>query len=417
MKRFKIWLANHYAVPPNIAGITRHFELAREWAKQEDAEVTLFLSKFVHPRRTFITSEEKAQIEQVDGLKLAWLWSFPHKVNDFRRIINMISFAFVFFFAALFRRKPDVFIASSPHLFLAYAGLIAAKMKRIPFVFEVRDLWPDSLVKMGGVREGAVLKALTWMENQLYNKSDKIIVLTEHQRQYIAERGIPLDKIDLIPNGVVVGSWAPNDEKRAEYRAKLGVPADDYVAIYTGAHGPANALEYVVQAGQHLPSKGYSIVLIGDGPDKERLQKRVAELGLKNVYLLDPVPKAEIFDYTNAADFGIISLADNEVFRGARPNKLFDYTFLGKPIITTVDGEVRQIVESNRVGVFSGAENPKGLAEAILELSSYSDEQLAEIRENGRAFIDREGDRQKLAKKFYGILTDLVRKKRGKVVA
>lgn len=412
MKRFKIWLANHYAVPPNIAGITRHFELAREWAKEEDAEVTLFLSKFVHPRRTFISPEEKAQIEQVDGLKLAWLWSFPHKVNDFRRIINMISFAFVFFFAALFRRRPDVFIASSPHLFLAYAGLLVARIKRIPFVFEVRDLWPDSLVKMGGVREGAVLKALTWMESQLYKKSDQIIVLTEHQRQYIADKGISLEKIDLIPNGVVVGSWTPDEEKRVEYRSKLGVPQSDYVAIYTGAHGPANALEYVVQAGQHLPEKGYSIVLIGDGPDKERLQNRLTELGLKNVHLLDPVPKAEIFDYTNAADFGIISLADNEVFRGARPNKLFDYTFLGKPIITTVDGEVRQIVESNHVGVFSGAENPKGLAEAILELSSYSDEQLTEIKENGRAFIDREGDRQKLAKKFYHILQSVVNRKK-----
>ncbi|MXQ52832.1 glycosyltransferase family 4 protein [Shimazuella alba] len=411
MKRFKIWLANHYAVPPNIAGITRHFELAREWAKEEDAEVTLFLSKFVHPRRTFITAEEKAQIEQVDGLKLAWLWSFPHKVNDFRRIINMISFAFVFFFATLFRRKPDVFIASSPHLFLAYAGLLVARIKRIPFVFEVRDLWPDSLVKMGGVKKGAVLNALTWMESQLYKKSDQIIVLTEHQRQYISEKGIPLEKIDLIPNGVVVGSWQPDEQKRAEYREKLGVPQDDFVAIYTGAHGPANALEYVVQAGQYLPEKGYSIVLIGDGPDKERLQKRVAELGLKNVHLLDPVPKAEIFDYTNAADFGIISLADNEVFRGARPNKLFDYTFLGKPIITTVDGEVRQIVEQNRVGVFSGAENPKGLAEAIMQMSQYTPDRLTEIKANGREFIDREGDRQKLAKKFFGILKELVTKK------
>ncbi|WP_028776648.1 glycosyltransferase family 4 protein [Shimazuella kribbensis] len=408
MKRFKIWLANHYAVPPNIAGITRHFELAREWAKEEDAEVTLFMSKFLHPRRTFITPEEKAQIEEVDGLKLAWLWSFPHKVNDFRRIINMISFAFVFFFATLFRRKPDVFIASSPHLFLAYAGLLVARIKRIPFVFEVRDLWPDSLVKMGGVNDGVVLKVLTWMENQLYKKSDKIIVLAEHQRGYIAKRGISLDKIDLIPNGVVVGSWQPDEEKRKEYRTKLGVPESDYVAVYTGAHGPANALQHVVEAGQHLPQDGYSIILIGDGPDKERLKEQVAELGLTNVHLMDPVPKAEIFDYTNAADFGIISLADNEVFRGARPNKLFDYTFLGKPIITTVDGEVRQIVEENKVGVFSGAENSKGLAEAILEVSSYTDEHLQEIKENGRAFIDREGDRQKLAKKFYGILQTLV---------
>jgi glycosyltransferase involved in cell wall biosynthesis len=324
----------------------------------------------------------------------------------------MLSFAIIFFFATIFRKKPNVFIASSPHLFLAYVGLIVAKLKRIPFVFEVRDLWPDSLVKMGGVNEGIVLKALTWMESQLYRKSDHIIVLAEHQRQFIVNKGIPREKIDLIPNGVVVGSWQPDDAKRALYREKLGLAEDDVVAIYTGAHGPANALEHVVEAGKYLPENGYKIVLIGDGPTKENLKKQVAELGLNNVILHDPVPKAEIFDYTNAADFGIISLADNEVFRGARPNKLFDYTFLGKPIITTVDGEVRQIVESNQVGVFSGAENPQGLAEAIVKLGEYSKEQLEEIKGNGRAFIDREGDRQKLAKKFHEILQRVVSKKK-----
>jgi glycosyltransferase involved in cell wall biosynthesis len=407
MKKFKIWLTNHYAVPPNIAGITRHFELAREWAKEESAEVTLFLSKFVHPRRTFISPEEKVEIEQIEGLNLAWLWSFPHKQNDFRRILNMVSFAIVFFFSGFFRRKPDVFIASSPHLFLAYAGLILAQLRRIPFVFEVRDLWPDSLVKMGGVKDGKVLRALIWMEQQLYQKSDQIIVLTEHQRQYITERGIPLEKIDLIPNGVVVDSWQSTPGRRAEYRKKMGLSETDYVAIYTGAHGPANALEYVVRAGEHLPD-GISIVLIGDGPEKERLKKLKTDLGLSNVHLLDPVPKAEIFDYTDAADCGIISLADNEVFRGARPNKLFDYAFLGKPIITTVDGEVKQIVTENNIGHFSGAEEPLGLAQAIAQYRSYTPEQLVEIKANGRAFIDREGDRQKLAKKFYEILDKLV---------
>lgn len=403
----RIWLANHYAVPPNIAGITRHYELAREWVTEEKAEVTLFLSKFVHPRRTFITEQEKESLEKIPGLKLEWLWSFPHKTNDFKRIINMGSFAAVFFLAGLMKKKPDVIIASSPHLFTGFAGWMLSKMKGCPFVFEVRDLWPDSLIKMGGLKNKHIARLLTWMESFLYQHADRIVVLTEHQRKFIADKGIDLARIELIPNGIVIGSWQPDPSKRVEFRRKMGVSEDQFVAIYTGAHGPANALKYVVKAGRYL-KPGISIVLIGDGPEKETLLKMKQEEGLDNIHLLDPVPKSEIFDYTQAADCGIISLADNEVFRGARPNKLFDYTFVGLPIVTTVDGEVREIVESNRVGIFAGAEDPQGLADAIDRIRSYTPDQLEEIKKNGKEYIDREGDRKKLAHRFYGILKGLI---------
>lgn len=409
MKKLRIWLANHYAVPPNIAGITRHYELAKEWAAEEGAEVDLWMSRFVHPRRTWITEEEKRAIPKVKGLHLKWLWSFPHKVNDFRRMINMVSFAGTFFLRGLFKKRPDVLIASSPHLFLAFTGWMLAALKRVPFVFEVRDLWPDSLIKMGGLSNKHIIRILTWMENLLYRKADQIIVLTEHQRKFIEERGIDSSKIELIPNGVVLGSWSPSPETKSEFRKRMGIPQDDFLAIYTGAHGPANALEYVVRAGQYL-EPGISIVLIGDGPEKEKLVRLREELNLTNVHLLDPVPKSEIFDYTYAADCGIISLADNEVFRGARPNKLFDYTFVGKPIVSTVDGEVREIVENNEVGVFAGAENPEGLARAIREIRHYSSEQKENIAERGRDYIDREGDRKKLAHKFYLCLQKIVKK-------
>jgi glycosyltransferase involved in cell wall biosynthesis len=410
MKQLKIWLVNQYAAPPNIPGLTRHFELCREWAREQKAKVTLFTSKFTHPRRVFLSEEEKAQVEKVENMKIKWFWSYPHQKNDFKRILNMMSFTTSFFFNALFSRKPDVFVASSPQLFQAYAGLLVARIRRIPFVFEVRDLWPDSLVKMGGLGDGKVLKMMTWMEKELYEKADKIIVLAEFQRTFISKMGIPLEKIELIPNGVVVGSYNPKPDNKTEYRKKMGVPEDEFLAIYTGAHGPANDLDTVVRAGQYL-SKGTSIVCIGEGPEKERLLKLKAELGVDNVHMLDPIPKTEIFNYTDASDVGIICLTDNEVFRGARPNKLFDYTFLGKPIVTTVDGEVRHIIEDNKVGIFSGAENPEGLARAIEEVRTYSPERLAEIKHNGYEFIDREGNRQKSAKKYYGILEELSKKK------
>lgn len=404
----RIWLANHYAVPNNIAGITRHYELAYEWATKNKADVVLWNTNFVHPRRTYVTPEEKKGFDQPDNLELTWLWSFPHKKNDVRRMMNMASFTVNFFLRALFRKKPDIMVGSSPHIFTPFAACILAKLKRVPFIVEIRDLWPDSLTEMGGLKNKFLIRLLSWIEAYLYKHADKIVVLTEYQRKFIHEKkGIPLEKIELIPNGIVVGSWEKDPSRRAEYKRKMGIPEDHFVAIYTGAHGPANALHHVVKAGRYLP-KDVSIVLIGDGPEKENLIKLKKEEGLENVHFLDPVPKSEIFNYTEAADCGIISLSDNFVFRGARPNKLFDYSFVGKPIITSVDGEIREIVEKNEIGFFAGTENPKGIAEAIMRARQLTPEQLEKIAENGLRYIDREGNRQKLAQKYYKIMEDLI---------
>ncbi|MFC4077402.1 glycosyltransferase family 4 protein [Salinithrix halophila] len=396
----RIWIANHYAVPPNIGGITRHYELGREWAEKEGAEVTLWLSSFNHSRRRFIDDESKRELETVKGLEMCWLWSFPHSVNDFRRVLNMVSFAVLFFLAGLFRRRPDVLFASSPHLLTPFAGWLLSRLKRCPFVLEVRDLWPDTLTKMGGLQNPAMVKALTWLESFLYRRSDKIIVLTEYQRRFIAAKGINPEKISLIPNGIVVGSWESDADKRQECRRRMGVAPYQFVALYAGAHGPANALEHVVRAGEHLP-EGYAIVLIGDGPEKEKLKRIKEEKGLHHVHFLDPVTKGEVYDFIDAADCGIISLADNEIFRGARPNKLFDYLYVGKPIITTVDGEIRDIIEEARAGVFSGAENPRGIADAMKSLRGLTPEEKKAIQERGRCYIDRSGNRQKLAQVLY----------------
>lgn len=399
----RIWLANHYALPPNIPGIRRAYELANEWATEEDAEVTLWLSKFIHPTREYITQEQINSIEKVKGLKFKWLWSFPHKKNDIKRMVNMASFSILFFLTGLFERRPDVIVASSPHLFTGFVGWMLSKVKRCPVVFEVRDLWPDSLTKMGGLNNKLIVSILTWMESFLYRNATKVVVLTEYQRKFVAAKGIPMEKIELIPNGIVVSSWKPTPSNRSVYREKMGVSENDYVAIYTGAHGEANALEYVVQAAKHV-KPDVKIVLIGDGPEKDGLLRIKEAEGLENVIFIDPVSKAEIFDYVYAADCGIISLTDNEIFRGARPNKLFDYSFIGLPIITSVDGEIRDIVEENQLGIFSTPEDSTSLAEAIDHVRAYPQERLQQIKESGYQYVDREGNREKLAHVYYELL-------------
>lgn len=403
----KIWLANHYAVPPHMGGITRHFELGNEWAKKEDAKVSLWMTNFIHSRHSYLTQEEREKTDRSSKVKCHWIWSPTYKGNDRKRIINMVVFAFLFFFKGLFTKRPDVIVASSPHLLTGLAGCLLAKWKKCPFVFEVRDLWPEGLVLMGGIQNQRVVRILTRIERFLYKHADRIVVLTEYQRKYIVDKGFKREKIELIPNGVVADMWQRNEEKRKEYRAKLGVSDDTFLAIYTGAHGPINALDAVVNAAQYTDDK-VLILLVGDGPDKKRLMQLKEEKGLDNVRFLDSVAKPDIYNYTQAADAGIISVKDNEIFRGGRPNKLFDYAFVGVPIITNNDGEVRELVEEHRLGLFSGVEDPKGMADAIEAIRHYSAERRAEIKENGQRFIDEQGDRRKLAKKYYRILEDLV---------
>ncbi|SFS33805.1 glycosyltransferase family 4 protein [Marininema halotolerans] len=396
----RIWIANHYAVPPRLGGITRHYELAKEWVEEEGAEVTLWLSSFNHSRRQFVDEAFRKEKEPIKGLRMKWLWSFPHRQNDLRRMVNMVSFAGLFFIAGLFRTGPDVMVASSPHLLTPFAGWWLSRIKGCPFVLEVRDLWPDTLIKMGGLKKPWMVKALTWMEGFLYRKADKIVVLTEHQRRFIIDKGIPEDKVTLIPNGILRSAWKPSEERRLHARQQMGVKPHQFVALYAGAHGPANALEFVLRAGKELPPD-CAIVLIGDGPEKKKLLHIREQEQISNVFFLDPVTKDEIYDYMDAADCGIISLANNEIFRGARPNKLFDYLYTGKPILTTVDGEVREILEESGTGIFSGAEDSQGIAKGISRLRELSSTERKEIEERGLQYIDQYGDREKLAQQFY----------------
>ncbi|MCS1352248.1 glycosyltransferase family 4 protein [Mechercharimyces sp. CAU 1602] len=403
----RIWVANHYAVPPHIGGITRHYELAQAWVEQDDeVEVTLWLSQFLHSSHQYVTPAQQAQTENLPRLHMRWLWSLPYRGNNLFRMLNMLSFALLFGLVGMWQRRPDVILASSPHLFTALTGWALARLKNCPFVLEVRDLWPDSLIKMRGLKRKTLLvHLLERIEHFLYFQADQIVVLTEHQRQYIAHKGVCIDQIVLIPNGIVQGDLHSVQMHRESYRKRMGAEEAEFIAIYAGAHGPANALHHVVKAGAYIP-EGFKIVLIGDGSEKKQLQQLKEEKGLKNVLFLDPVPKKEVYRYLYAADCGIISLANNETFRGARPNKLFDYIYVGHPIVTTVGGEVESILRTYDLGVFAGAEDAEALAETIQQVKKYSPARLQQMKENGKAYINNQGDRRKLAER---LLLDLKR--------
>ncbi len=404
-RRRNIWVVNQYAVPTSLPGITRHFELFNEILKTSSVDVTFWLSSFNYSLRRFLSKTKKREIENENpGIKLRWGWAFPHQRNNWKRIVNMLSFAIGFFFKSFFSKKPDIIFASSPQIFVAFSALLISKIFKIRFVLEIRDLWPESLVVMKGNNDGIILKILYKLEKALYRGASHIIVLAEHQRKHIIDKGINPRHITLIPNGIIVDEFVrPTREDIRERKEKLGLPSDSFVAIYTGAHGTANSLDQLVFAGQYLAKDEY-IVLIGDGPEKDRLVALKGSKSIDQVLFFDPLPKTEILKYTAIADCGIISLSDNIVFRGARPNKLFDYMALGIPIISTIGGEVEHILETNNVGKCVQSNNYQMLANAIQEVRLLSKERKEEIKNNGWSYILSEGNRTEAARKLAEII-------------
>ncbi|MEN9406604.1 MAG: hypothetical protein RLZ12_888 [Bacillota bacterium] len=398
----KIWFLCQHAAPNNLPGSSRAFDFAKEWSEQGE-QVVVWLANFSHVLRRRIKPAEKTLAKADAKFKLRWLWSFKHVGNDWRRILNMVTFACNLIFQAMFTKKPDIILASSPPLLVPLAGWLLARFKRIPFVLEVRDLWPESLVVMNGLKQKSlVARLLSWLATFLYHKADKIVVLTNHQRDALVKRGVAREVVTLIPNGVAV-SKIVKPKLCANFYQQFGVPANAFVALYAGAHGPANGLQSVALAAKYLPKDIY-IVLVGDGPEKEALIKFCQQQKINQVKFLPVVSKENIYEYTFNAGCGIISLQDNDIFRGARPNKLFDYAFAGLPIVTNVDGEVREVVEGYGLGVFAPPNNPGLFASAIEKIRLMPDSSFRQIKAAGHRYIERHGDRVKAAERYLKLL-------------
>ena len=367
----ELWIIDQYAVPPSLAGFTRQHEHAAILA-QLGWRTTIFASPFepkrqVMERPVYILHPKVEQSEQ--GTPFVWLHSVPYSGNNWRRYLNMVSFLVICILAGFRRRAPDVILASSPHLLAGLAGWILAKWHRVPFVLEIRDLWPESLVQLG-LSNKPVIKTLETLERFLYTRANLIVALTEGIDRSIRAKGFDRRNIVMVPNA----SRRPKPlvpEQRDSMRNSLGW-GHSTVAIWIGAHGPANGLDVIIDAARLLVEKSNLLfVLVGGGSDKPRLMGRARDL--RNVQFLDPVPKAAVDDYLRAADIGLLVHRDTAAVKGARPNKLFDYMAAALPIVINIDGEARRLTEEAGAGMYVPAERPDALAAAVLELYEHAD--------------------------------------------
>lgn len=338
------------------------------------------LPKFPWYRR-LIRHERDGQVDVVRS----YSYSELHK-SYIGRLFSFLSFSLSSPLALLTVDKPDVVLASSPPIFPMFPVWLVCKLRRIPFVLEVRDLWPASAVQMGLVKNRLLIETMTAMERVLYNNAKKIVALTEGIRNDICARGWPTDKVELITCGVDFERLYPDPLGAKEVREKYGWQGKK-VILYFGALGEANNIPVIIRAAQRMYSlQDITFVLIGDGMKRTEIEGQVASRGLKNVIILPPVPKQDARLYINAADLCLVTLRDIPLFNGAIPTKLIDYMACGKAVLCGIRGEAARIVDAAGAGVCFNPDDDEQLSELVVKLTSDCD-QAASLGSSGLSYV------------------------------
>lgn len=284
------------------------------------------------------------------------------------RLLSFISFSLSCPLGLLAIDKPDVVLASSPPIFPMFSAWLICKLRRIPFVIEVRDLWPASAVQMGILKNRQLIRIMAWMERVLYNQSVKIVVLTKGIRDDICARGWPKSKVELITCGVDIDKLYPDAPGAAFIRDKYDWQEKNIV-LYFGALGEANNLPVILRAAQRLQKRQDIVfVLIGDGMKRGETEKQVAAIGLNNVLVFPPVPKDEARTFISAADLCLVTLRDIPLFNGAIPTKLIDYMACGKAVLCGIRGEAARIVNDAGAGAMFEPDSDEQFSKLVLKL-------------------------------------------------
>jgi glycosyltransferase involved in cell wall biosynthesis len=401
-KPLKILFISQYFPPEMGAPSARTFELCRHWVKSGH-KVTV-ITGFPHHPTGVIPPEYKQhfyKLENVEGIEIirTYVYATANK-GFFKRILSYLSFMFSAIVLGPWKSgKPDVVIATSPQFFVAIAGYLVSLIKRRPFVFEVRDLWPESIVQLGQLKNKWLIKFLESIEVFLYQRASMIVSVTDSFVPIIARKGIDKGKIVVIKNGVDLELFNP-DKSHPELKKDLHLQGK-FIVSYIGTHGLSHALDKVLETAAILrDNPEIHFLFVGEGAEKENLIKQKALLQLSNVTFLDQIDKADLPYYYNLSDIVLITLRDLALFRTVIPSKMFEIMAMARPIIISVDGEARKIVADEAgAGIYVEPENPHQLREAILSL--YRDAlKRSQLGQNGRIFVEKYYNRQVLANRY-----------------
>ena len=401
----KILFCSQYFPPEPGAPAARVSELTRAWvAAGHDVTV---LTAFPHHPTGIIPTEYRGKSlvrEDYFGVRVVrtWIYAAPNK-GKIKRSLAYASFAVsATSFGQFFAETPDVVVATSPQLLCAVAGRAVAFSRRCPFVFEVRDLWPESVVAVGALpARHPIVSGLEVIEQSLYSAAAKIVVVTDTFRQKLTARGISASKIDVIKNGVDLKRFVPRGDETA-LRMQLG--HEKFIVSYVGTHGMAHGLDAVLDAAKLLKhNPRVHFLFVGEGAERARLQARVLDEAISNVTMMGVLPRERMPEVYATSNLCLVPLRNAELFTSVIPSKIFEIAAMERPIVLSVDGEARVLVEASNGGVYVPPEDSLAMARAIEQLAS-APSKLAAMGKSARAFVVREFDRDVLAKRYLGIL-------------
>ncbi|NOT62702.1 MAG: glycosyltransferase family 4 protein [Acidobacteria bacterium] len=392
--------------PPEMgAPAARTAEHAQHWAAVGHA-VTVITGMPNHPTGIIHPDYRGAWLrrEKIAGVELlrSWVYVTPNK-GFLKRILNFLSFLVTSLLAGvLLTRRPDVVVGTSPQFFCALAAYLLSVVKRVPFVFEVRDIWPQSAIELGVLRNRVVIAVLETMESFLYRRAALIVPVAEATRDYLLAKGISAEKIVVIPNGIDAGYLAAPSLSAEGLRVELGLQGQ-FIVSYIGTHGMSHALEQVLEAAGRLPDVFF--LLVGEGAEKAKLKAQAQAMKLTNLRLIDQQPRDRLFAFYRASDVGIVPLKKLPLFQKVLPSKLFELMGNGVPLICSVAGEAAELVERAGGGLCIEPENVEALISAIERLCD--DAALRrQLSARGRDFVLAHYLRETLAARYVAALQE-----------
>ncbi len=377
-----IWLINHYALTPEQAGGTRHYDIASELIRRGH-DVTIIASSFHYATFNEMKNYPEQSdflIEMIDGVRFVWVRTKPYQGNGIGRVRNMLEFTWKLrHLRELELRKPEIIVGSSVHLFAVYGAYRLAKHYSVPFVMEVRDIWPQTLIDMGVSKWHPFVLLLRWLEPFLYRHADMIITLLPRAVEHIETFGIDPRKIIWVSNGV---DMRPTENVPAVQRLN----PKQFNVLYTGTMGTANNLEVLIAAAERLKAlKDITITLVGSGPLKAVLEQKAAHLS--NVTFLSPVPKIEIPQLLKESDVLFVGLKDLPLYRfGMSMNKVFDYMGAAKPIVFA-SNVPENPVQKAQAGIIVAPDDADSIANALQTLYNDTIEVRESMGHNGLSYV------------------------------
>lgn len=402
----RVLFLTHYFYPEGNAPATRVYEMCRRWVERGYDVTVITGAPNVPDGRVYEGYENHwFRRERVAGVETLRVWTFlAANRGTALRTVNYLSFAIAATLAGLGARRPDLVIATTPQFFCGWAGVCLSRLRGLPLVLEVRDLWPESIVALGVLRDGIRLRLLRWLEKRMYAAASRIVTVGTGYRDQLIGRGVARERVDIIENGVdreVFKSCGRGAALREQYG--LG---DAFVCSYIGTIGMGSGLDVVLRAAARLRDQGrtdIAFLLVGDGAVRAELEQRASEQGLTRVIFTGRQEKHRVPDFIDLSDACLVHLVRRKLFRTVLPSKIFEAAAMRKPIILGVEGNAAEIVGGAGAGICIEPENEGELVDAVESLCG-DPERAAQM---GRAGFDRIAthyDYERLAEAYAGIL-------------